>query len=367
MSRRATAACGGCTRAGAVLAAWMLLVASLLAGATGRAVADPTVAFTINDSRVTGSTGLARDTDDGLYWTVNHSGPAGRAFALDASGRVQGTINFRAKIVDVEALQYFDHALYIADIGDRSGDRRYVTVYVLYQPQPDNAVVLYRAYDFAYPDGPHDAKTMLISDSGRIYLVTDEAHGGIYEAPAQPSRIEVNTLTRVGDAPPYVTDGQFLTDGRIALRSYVDVSILDPNRNDRVVARAATPFQPRGESLTQSLDGNSLLIGSEGPKSTVLSIPVPDTMGAAPSPGPSPPQSPAPASPSASPSPSASVSPSGSQSGGNDPGGNAADQNTDVGNSSGPGSGGTLGALLIAAAVAVAAGAGVYLARGRRA
>lgn len=353
MSRRTTSARQSCTRVGAVLGVWVLLVASLLVGATGRAAADSTVAFTVNDSRITRSSGLTVDPDDNVYWTVNNSAGGGRAFALDDSGRVRGTINFRAKVVDVEAVHYVDHALYIADIGDKRADRRFVTVYVLYQPQPDNAVVLYRAYDFAYPDGPHDAATMLISGSGQIYLVTKEAHGGIYQAPAAPSRTDVNPLTRVGDAPPYVTDGQFLTDGRIALRSYVDVSILDPNRDDKVVARAATPFQPQGESLTQSLDGSSLLLGSAGRRSTVLSIPVPDAMGSAPSPGASPPQSPG-------------TPPTGSGGGTADPGGDpAGDQNTDVSNSSGPGSRGTLAALLIAAAVAAAAGAGVYLARGR--
>lgn len=353
MSRRATAAL---SRVVAALATSALLVASLMIGATAPAVADGTVAFTINDSRITAASGLTRDTDANLYWTVTDSGDTSMAFALDDTGKVVGTINFRASVVDVEAVQYADHALYIADIGDPNADRSTVTVYLLYAPRPDNATVLYHAYDFSYPDGPHDAGTLLVSDSGQLYLVTKDADGGIYQAPAEPSRSQVNPLTRVGDAPPYVTDGQFLADGRIALRSYVDVSILDPAQQYKVVGRAATPFQPRGESLTQSLDGSTLLVGSRGANSTVYAMPVPKSVGAAPSPAASPPKSPAPAA-----SPSASKSTNG------DPGGDtAADENTNVNDSSGPGRGGTLAALLVAAAVAVAAGAGVYFARGRQ-
>lgn len=349
MSRRAI---GALPRVGAGLVAWALLAAFLLAWGPARAAADGTVAFTITDPRITESSGLAADPAAHLYWTANASGDAARAFALDDTGRVVGTLNFRAELTDVEAVAYADNVLYVADIGDKTASRDHVTVYLLYSPQPSNGTVLYHAYDFSYPDGPHDAKTLLVSPGGQLYLVTKGPHGGIYQAPAEPSRSQVNTLTRVAAAPPFVTDGQFLADGRIALRSYVDVSILDPDRGYQVVARAATPYQPQGESLTQSLDGSSLLVGSEGHPSKVYSMPIPTGMNPVPSPSASPPKSPGPAGSS-----------SAKQS---DPGGQTeADQNTDVDQNTAPGRGGTLEALLVAAAVAVAAGLGVYFARGR--
>ena len=310
------------------------------------AYADADVAFKITDSRITESSGLAADPDRNVYWTVNDSGDGGRVFALDDSGKVEGTINFRADVVDVEAVAYHNGSIYIGDIGDNDGNRQSITVYQLSQTEPNNSTVLYHAFDFAYPDGAHDAETMLISDSGQISFVTKGAKGAIYQAPKNPSRQQVNTLTKVADAPPYVTDGTVLRDGKIALRSYVDVKIIDPDDDDRVVGQAATPFQPQGESVTTALDGDALLVGSEGKNSVVYTMTVPDKVGTAPSASSNPPTA------SASPQPSASPS--------KGPAADANDDTEDTGSTS-PGRGGTTVAILIAAGVAIAAGGAVYL------
>ncbi|QDP98059.1 hypothetical protein FOE78_21070 [Microlunatus elymi] len=329
----------------------LLLVGLLLAGwAAAPAYADDQPVFTISDARISESSGLATDTNQGLYWTVNDSGDEARAFALNESGQVRGTLGFRAQVTDVEAVAYHDGSLYIGDIGDNDGKRDFVTVYELSNPAPDNGTVLYHAYDFAYPDGAHDAEALLIKDTGRIYIVTKGADGGIYRAPKDPSRQQVNQLTRVADAPPYVTDGTFLADGRMALRSYVDVKIVDPGQDYKVVAQAATPFQPQGESITTSLDGKSLLVGSEGKDSAVYSMPIPQSVGQAPSAGASPPAE------SATPTPTPSATARRSE----------APQDTDVENTSGPGRRGTWGAIGLAGLVAVVAAAGVYFARARR-
>ncbi|SDS34214.1 SdiA-regulated/phytase-like domain-containing protein [Microlunatus soli] len=319
-----------------------------LAWAGTPAQAKPKVAFKITDEAIAESSGLTRDPDRGLYWTVNDSGDTGRVFALNESGELQGTVSFRAQPTDVEAVGYHDGSLYVADIGDNESSREFVTVYALFDTEPNDSTVLYHAYDFAYPDGPHDAETLLIDGDGRISLVTKGKKGAIYQAPEDPSRSEVNTLTRVADAPGYVTDGQVLDDGRIALRSYVDVKIIDPEDDYRVVAKAATPFQPQGESLSQELDGDGLLVGSEGKDSAVYRMDLPDRMGDAPSAGASPPESAEP-----SPSPSARQTPAA----------DGAAEDTDP--TSGGARGGTTTAVLIAAAVAIVAGGAVYLLRGR--
>lgn len=272
-------------------------VARALAGATavtllGWSAALPaaaaTVEFTISDSRITESSGLATDAANLRYWTVNDSGNAPVAYALDERGETEGTLRFRADMIDVEAVAFREGRLYVADIGDNRERRERVTVYFVDDAELGERPVLYMAYDFVYPDGPHDAETLLVDHHGRLFIVTKGAEGGIYAAPRAPSRQGTNLLERVGDAPAYVTDGTVLPDGRFALRTYVSVEVLDPD-SYQVVARAATPSQRQGESITTTFDGQALLIGSEGEDSAVLRIDVPAEVGQVPAPAATPP------------------------------------------------------------------------------
>ena len=237
--------------------------------------AEDTVAFTIKDARITESSGLAVDPAGNLYWTVNDSGDRGVAYGIGLDGKVQGTLNFRAQPRDVEAVAVHEDRLYIADIGDNKGQRNVVRVYFFNNPRANGLTVTYHAYDFRYPDGPQDAETLLVDESGRLFIVTKGQEAAIFEAPAKPDRDGVNDLEQVASAPSNVTDGTFLPGGdRIALLTYNSVEVLDATSYE-VMASARIPDQPQAESLTLSLDEGSLLVGSEGKKSKVYSMPVP--------------------------------------------------------------------------------------------
>jgi hypothetical protein len=239
------------------------------------AASEDTVAFTINDARITESSGLAVDPDGNRYWTVNDSGDRGVAYGLGPKGTVQGTLNFRAQPRDVEAVALYRDRLYVADIGDNNRQRSFVRVYYFTNPRANGLTVTYHAYDFRYPDGPHNAETLLVNESGRLFIVTKGQKAAIYEAPDKPDRQEINELEKVGSAPSNVTDGTFLPGGqRIALLTYSSLQIIDQN-DYQVVVSESIPEQPQAESLTLSLDQRSLLIGSEGKNSKVYSVPVP--------------------------------------------------------------------------------------------
>ena len=331
--------------------------------ATIPAAAD-TVEFTIADSQITESSGLATDTDAERYWTVNDSGDGGTAYALDDQGETEGTLEFRVDPVDVEAIAFHQGRLYVADIGDNRARRDSVTVYFFDDAAPSADPVVYKAYDFSYPDGPHDAETLLVDGDGRLFVVTKGAQGGIYAAPAAPSRQGVNQLERVADAPAYVTDGTVLSDGRFALRTYVSVEIVDPDSYE-VVGRAATPAQQQGESITTTFDGKHLLIGSEGKRSEVLRVDIPAAVGEVPSSSASPPD--------AEPSPTATggQDPSDGSSATADPSANPSAEDTGAAEDDVPADDaaattsrqGTLGALGLAAAIAIVAGSVVVLIR----
>jgi hypothetical protein len=207
------------------------------------------------------------------------------AYGIGLDGKVQGSLNFRAQPVDVEAVAVHDDQLYVGDIGDNNSRRSFVRVFFFDNPRANGLTVSYHAYDFRYPDEPHNAETLLVNDSGRLFIVTKERDGAIYAAPRKPDRQGVNELKKVGSAPSDVTDGTFLPGGdKIALLTYSSITVIDASTYE-VLASSPIPQQRQAESLTLSLDEQSLLVGSEGSKSKVYSVPVPSA--ATPTPTPS--------------------------------------------------------------------------------
>jgi hypothetical protein len=262
-----------------------LLAVLMIAIIPAVAAAEDTVAFRIKDARITESSGLAVDRAGNLYWTINDSGDRGVAYGIGLDGKVQGTLNFRAQPVDVEAIAVHEDRLYVADIGDNSAQRSSVRVFYFSNPRANGLTVSYHAYDFRYPDGSHNAETLLVNDSGRLFVVTKGEKGAVYAAPRKPDRQGVNKLKKVGSAPTDVTDGTFLPGGeRIALLTYTSIEVLDAS-SYKVLASSPIPRQPQAESLTMTLDQQSLLVGSEGKKSRVYSVAIPSE--ATPTPTPS--------------------------------------------------------------------------------
>ncbi|GAA3610306.1 hypothetical protein [Microlunatus ginsengisoli] len=330
----------------------MALVLALLATLWAPALAGAAdeVAFTIKDSRITESSGLVRNYSHDGWWTANDSGDGGVVYALNDSGEVTGSFRYAASPSDVESLARYGRRLYVADIGDNAEKRDFVTVYYFSNPPTDGSTVQYRSYDFAYPDGPHDAETLLVDGAGRLYIVTKGKKGAIYAAPGVPSRSALNRLVKVGSAPAYVTDGVFLPDNkRIALRTYVSVIVLDAITY-KTIGSAAAPVQPQGETIALSLNGKRLMLGSEGNPSKMYVVDIPKSKGEDVPKGTSAP-------------PDASASPSASSDGSGD-GDAGTDTDTDVdGGGANPNRQGTLLALGLAGVVAVVAGGVVLLIR----
>lgn len=249
------------------------------------AAAADTIAFTMTDQRIVESSGLARDTSANIYWTVNDSGDTGVAYGITPTGKVSGTLKFRAQPQDVEAIAEVNDRLYLGDIGDNVANRGQIAVFYFDNPRANGLTVTYKSWDFRYPDGAHDAETLLVNSAGRLFIVTKDTEGAIYAAPDNPQTNGVNRLTKVGEAPAAVTDGVFLPgDQQIALLRVGSVDVIDA-KTYQTVATAAVPMQPQAESLAVSLDGKSLLVGSEGKKSKVYAVPVPGSETTSPSPG----------------------------------------------------------------------------------
>jgi hypothetical protein len=245
------------------------------------APAPPKKLFTIRDDRVRESSGLAKSHKyEGLWWTVNDSGDRARIFGVNEDGEVEAVLAFRAPVRDVEAIAVGpDDTIYVADIGDNSAKRDMITVYAIAEPAKlEDQAVRFRSYDFEYPDGAHDAETLLVHPkTGRMYLVTKvmKGKGAFYAAPEKPERTEVNKLTRMAEAPSGVTDGTFLPDaGRVVLRTYSQVAALTWGPDPNVYARVDLP-PVQGESVALGPTPTSLAAGSEGANSVVYQVQIP--------------------------------------------------------------------------------------------
>jgi hypothetical protein len=194
-------------------------------------------------------------------------------FTVDGRGRTVGVSTWSDDARDVEALAPAGPGrVWVGDIGDNRASRD--TIQVVEVPVgPGARHAAGPVYDLAYPDGSHDAETLLAAD-GRLYVVTKGVLGGaVYAAPAKLVADRANRLTRVADRIlPMATDGAVLPDGRhVLIRGYVGATLYTFPDFDRVAA-VPLPRQPQGEGLAVAPDG-TVYLSSEGVGAEVLRLP----------------------------------------------------------------------------------------------
>jgi hypothetical protein len=268
---------------------------------------------------------------------VDDSGNATVVYTLASDCSVASARSVGVSGRDVEDLaRSADGTLWLADIGDN--DRVRTTVALIRVPVRGPATVL----RLAYPDGPHDAETLLLPSDGRPVIVTKDLGGrsGVYTTDAVPSGPSPTPLRHVGqlvvplsgtDGGPIgpfgrglVTGGALSADGRVAaVRTYTDAWLYrvpgaGASTADAVVAAlrgtpvdVPLPGEPQGEAVAFTADG-TLLSAGESPSTragtrTATLRAVPGAAGLVPT-------STAESSPEASPAapPQAAAAPSGS-------------------------------------------------------
>ncbi|MEV8051605.1 WD40 repeat domain-containing protein [Streptomyces bacillaris] len=278
-SRRAVAGFSGLAAPAAALL--------LLLGAAWPAVAadgEPDRDFTIEDPRITESSGLAASRlHPGIYWTHNDSDDGPYVFAVDSrTGKTVATVTMRGvgEPRDVEGISIGpDGDIYVGDIGDNlDGTWNHVWIYRFPEPKTlRDTTVTATQYDVQYADGPRNAESLMVHPkTGRVYIASkNENGGGLYEGPAKLTTGSMNVFRRVGEVP-WVTDGAFSPDGRsLALRSYFSARVYAFENGRLGESRAvAAPFQRQAESVTYTADGSALMFGSEGTRSGVVRVEV---------------------------------------------------------------------------------------------
>lgn len=267
----------------AAAAAGVLLFVSGAAAPPAHA-ADPEP-FTIEDSRITESSGLAASrAHPGVYWTHNDSDDGPYVYAVDsATGRTVATVTLRGvgDPRDVEAISIGpDGDIYVGDIGDNLGGS-WDHVWIYRFPEPEqlrDQTVTATQYTVTYANGPRDAEAMMVHPkTGRVYITDKKEDGNatLYEGPARLSASGANVFRKVARIDLWVTDGAFSPDGsRLMLRSYFGGRMYrwQDGRPKDDIGSVGVPIQGQGESVTFTPDGRTLMCGSEGANSEVRPV-----------------------------------------------------------------------------------------------
>ena len=235
------------------------------------------VAVTLQDETIAESSGLVV-RGDRLY-TVNDSGDGPHVYAVDlATGETTGVTTFDdEEPEDLEAIaRGRGQSLWVGDTGDNRRARGSITVHRLVPP-PGGGTVRAETYDLAYPDGPHDAETLLVHPrTERVLVVTKRPFlgGVVYQAPEELRAGELHQLEPVGAVSGYVTDGTFLPDGRHVLVRTSGGAAVYTYPGFEKVAEFELPVQDQGEGIAIGDDGR-VYLSSEGELSDVLVMDLP--------------------------------------------------------------------------------------------
>ena len=254
------------------------------------------VEYRMTDPRIDESSGIAAGIrHPGVVYTVNDSGDSARVFAVGPDGKTRAVLTlagFTARDWEAVAVGPDERgrpSVYVGDIGDNL-DGAWPNVAVFRFPEParltDRNVHATR-FRLKYAAKARNAEGMMLDPrSGRLYVISKELNGGVYAAPERLRSGRMNRLRRVGEAPSIATDAAYAPDGSsFVIRTYFSAMFYD--RIGHQVSSTFLPSQKQGESITYTRDGRSVLIGSEGQKSPVWRVPVPDGLRPTPTPTPS--------------------------------------------------------------------------------
>ncbi len=129
----------------------------------------------------------ASSTRSGVYFVVDDGRGVSSIAAVDSSGAAVATIEVAGMAAkNGEALAAGPcgdrpgRCLYIGDIGDNSAKRGAIVIYRIAEPSfspPPVGAVPAAQWQYRYPQGPQDAESLLVTESGSVLVITKSAPG----------------------------------------------------------------------------------------------------------------------------------------------------------------------------------------------
>lgn len=247
----------------------------------------PASAGTLGTPLLAETSGLAASrVHANVLYAHNDSGDTPRLFMLGTDGSAKNTV----EITGAAAVDWEDVAVapcgggscvFVADIGDNAKARTDLRVYRIPEPSLTATTAAAAAFPVQYPDGAHDAETLLADAAGALYIVTKETFGavqlfalGVPGAPGTPLLARnVGKITPPNLGFPPVTGGDFFGGPcpRMVLRTYGAVLLFEgvagegPEQLAKRSFRTLTaPLETQGEAIAFAADGRGIYTASEG-------------------------------------------------------------------------------------------------------
>jgi hypothetical protein len=270
----------------------------LVAVGSGNSAAQAPIRVTLIDTavlaapRLEESSGIAPSRRAGVYWTHNDSGDGPYLYATDSAGRDLGAVRVEgARNIDWEDLARAPCAtrpgtcLYIGDIGDNDARRPSIVVYVVPEPDPpagpadtERRVAAIDSIRLRYPDHPHDAEALVVTNDGRLLIITKDLSESarLFSAPLAGHGRDPVMLTPVCTLAlainlvrgRLVTGAALSPDGRwLVVRTYVSLHVFEleacrPLLPERGMGIPVVETQ--GEGVTFDAPDRLVLTGERG-------------------------------------------------------------------------------------------------------
>ena len=285
-----------------------LLLLVLSTAATAARWSQPEIAGVITDPALSEISGMAASrTHAGAFWTINDGGNGARLHLMDGDGTWRASVDVAGvRNQDWEDLASFEldgrTYLMVADTGDNGGIRQQLRLHAIEEPDAlDEPARVAWTVEFAWPDGPRDCEAIAVdARRGEVLLLSKKrVPPELFRVPLHPPAGSgpvvaelVGTLTGIEQpdesdleqSPNYgryraqITGADLSPNGRVlAVLNYRSVHFLIRDRGAAWTAALAAPapsltmpWIPQAEAISFSLDGGTLLIGSEQLPSPLL-------------------------------------------------------------------------------------------------
>ena len=288
---------------------FLLLLALLFApDASASHWSGPEYAGVFTDPELSEVSGLAASrAHPGLYWAQNDGGNGNKLIVIKGDGSRVATLTLAdAENIDWEDLASFDldgkHYLLVADTGDNGGIRKQLTLYVVEEPASlHDGDTLHPAWsiNFRWPDGARDCEAVAVDATTREVLLISKKRvppelfrlplkpgKGVQTAQfvaalngiEQPSERELKRNPVYGRYRSQISGADLSPNGRVfAVLNYhsIHLYVREAGQHWGQALRSPStvldfPWLPQAEAIAFSVDGRSLLVGSEQRPSPLL-------------------------------------------------------------------------------------------------